>query len=318
MTHWSDEKTDVAAAVRARLLDLSKERGSTFDALAVRFATERLLYRLSCSSHDERFVLKGAWLFHLWGISRRTTRDVDLLGYGEDSVDAMERVLRDVCAQEVEPDDGLHFDPGSIDSREQRAKDRYAGVRIRMSAFLGSAEIRLQVDVGFGDPLAEHPIESEVPVLLGYPSPTMRAYPAEAAVAEKTEAIVRFGARNSRMKDFFDLLVLARERTFDGPLLARQMEATFSRRGTPLPGDLPVGLTDGFGEQRNGDWKAFLRSSKGEGVPDEFPRVVRSVREFVGPPLRAIAEGSSWELVWEPSGTWSTRRDGGAAPGGSV
>ncbi len=83
MTHWADEKANVPAAVHDRLLQIARSEGTTFDAVAVRYATERFLYRLSESEHADHFVLKGAWLFYLWRIPRRTTRDVDFLGHGD-------------------------------------------------------------------------------------------------------------------------------------------------------------------------------------------------------------------------------------------
>lgn len=57
---------NIGASVRARLLNLAKERNQPFDLLLTRYALERLLYRLSVSKHRERFVLKGAVLMTSW------------------------------------------------------------------------------------------------------------------------------------------------------------------------------------------------------------------------------------------------------------
>ena len=44
----------------------------------MRYALERLLYRLSKSAHRQRFVLKGAMLFATWVAAPfRPTRDLD-------------------------------------------------------------------------------------------------------------------------------------------------------------------------------------------------------------------------------------------------
>ena len=56
---------DLAASVRARLLNIAKAEGSDFNQVLVRYALERFLYRLSQSSHADRFLLKGALLFTL-------------------------------------------------------------------------------------------------------------------------------------------------------------------------------------------------------------------------------------------------------------
>jgi hypothetical protein len=74
----------------------------------------------------------------------------------------------------------------------------------------------------------------------------LRAYPRETVVAEKLEAMVHLGLANSRMKDFYDLVILSRMFEFDGALLVRAMRATFDRRKTPLPSGLPIALTQAF------------------------------------------------------------------------
>ena len=56
----SKQPRDISASVRARLMSISKINGEAFDLVLVRFAIERLLYRLSKSKHRDRFVVKGA------------------------------------------------------------------------------------------------------------------------------------------------------------------------------------------------------------------------------------------------------------------
>lgn len=179
-------------------------------------------------------------------------------------------------------------------------------MRVRITGWLGEARIPAQVDIGFGDVLVDVPIEADLPVPLEYPRPRLRAYNAEASIAEKLEAMVRFGARNSRMKDYFDVFVLSREREFDGPALVRQISATFARRETRLPASLPTGLRDRFGADRRQDWTAFLTRSGGQGVPEQFPEVVARVRDFAYPPLRAAANEEPFAAKWTPDGRWET------------
>ena len=106
--------------------------------------------------------------------------------------------------------------------------------------------MKLQVDVGFGDAITPEASLIEFPPLLDFPAPRLRAYPRETVVAEKLEAMVQLGMANSRMKDFYDVAVLAREFDFDGDLLARAIRATFERRGTVLPTTTPVALTEAW------------------------------------------------------------------------
>ena len=79
-----------------------------------------------------------------------------------------------------------------------------------------NARIPLQIDVGFGDVITPGPIELEYPTLFSFPAPKLRAYSKESVVAEKFEAMVKLGIANSRMKDFYDLCVMARQFEFEG------------------------------------------------------------------------------------------------------
>jgi predicted nucleotidyltransferase component of viral defense system len=279
--------------VHARLLRLAKQSDANFNVVLVRFATERLLYRLSRSPHADRFVLKGAWLFYVWDLERRVTRDLDLLGFGNASPAAMEEVFRKVLASPVEPD-GIEFDDAQLQVAEMGEGAAYPGVRVRVVARLGNARIPFQVDVGFGDAVVDPPAMTELPTLLDLPAPELGIYPVEAVIAEKLEAMVRFDVLNTRLKDYFDLYVLATEVTIDAASLARQLAETFQRRGTPIPAEDPAGLSDAFaGEsERNARWRAFLERSGGaESAPANFPEVVGRIRELIPAPLEAARGG---------------------------
>ena len=225
---------NTAASVRARLLNLSRARNVEFQLLLSEFAIERLLYRLGISSHAERFVLKGAMLFRLWpGAPYRATWDLDLLGRGTHGLAEVTAVIKEFAG--IRAEDGLVFDVASVVGDEIRAMDEYAGVRVRLDAHLAEARIPVQVDVGFGDAIVPPPRREDYPTLLDHPIPSVFVYPREAVVAEKLEAIVSLGVTNSRMKDFYDVYVLASSFSFEGPALVKAIRATFIRRKTPFP-----------------------------------------------------------------------------------
>jgi predicted nucleotidyltransferase component of viral defense system len=237
--------TDLAASVRARLLDVSRRRGVEFQLVLSDFAIERLLYRIGVSSHAERLVLKGATLLKLWSVDRhRATWDLDLLGRGANTVAAVVAILRDLCA--IDGGDAIVFDPESIAAEEILAVDEYAGVRVRLEARLAGARIPVQVDVGFGDAIVPLPTHENYPTLLDHAPPRILAYPREAVVAEKLEAMVTLGVTNSRMKDFYDVDLLASLFAFDGRRLTQAIRATFERRRSPIPKSEPLVLTREF------------------------------------------------------------------------
>ncbi len=297
---------NVAASVRQRLLNLSRERVEEFNLLLIRYGIERFLYRLSQSADADGFVLKGAILFHLCGrASHRPTRDVDLLARGSaDPVQAAD-LIRRVCLTDVE-DDGMAFDPDSVRAERMREEEEYQGVRVRVAARLGTAQIDLQIDIGFGDAVTPRPTKKTLPCLLDFAPPRLRVCPWETVVAEKCQALVDLGMTNSRMKDFFDLRYMAREFAFDGKQLARAIEATFRRRHTELPSDRPPGLAARFAADDvvQDRWKAFLRRSRLEDAGLGLQETTDEIWGFLQPVTHAVKAGVAFAKRWEPGGPW--------------
>jgi predicted nucleotidyltransferase component of viral defense system len=289
--------------VRQRLLNLSRQRGEDFNFTLTRYGNERLLYRLARSRYRDQFVLKGAALFQVWSDSLyRPTRDIDLLGFGAPTVARIERVFRELCALEVEPD-GLRLLEDSVRAEEIGEQQEYGGIRVHVMADLAGARIALQVDIGFGDPVTPDIEEASFPTLLEFPAPQLRTYPRETVVAEKFEAMVRLGIVNTRVKDFYDVWQMARILSFEGTSLSRAIAATFERRGTPVPDAAPVALSAEFVEERATQWSAFLRRSGLSGSPD-FSEVVELLARFLLPPSAAAARGDPFVLRWPPGGDW--------------
>jgi predicted nucleotidyltransferase component of viral defense system len=296
-------KKNLPASVRQRLLNLSRKRGEDFNFTLTRYANERLLYRLSSSPYRDQFVLKGAALFQVWSESLyRPTRDIDLLGFGASTVARVERVFRELCALEVEPD-GLRLLEDSVRAEEIGEQQEYGGIRVHLMADLAGAQIDVQVDIGFGDPVTPDIEEATFPTLLEFPAPHLRTYPRETVVAEKFEAMVRLGIVNTRMKDFYDVWQIARIFPFEGASLSRAIAATFGRRGTPVPDAQPVALSAEFIEERANQWSAFLRRS-GVGGSAGLSRVVELLVRFLLPPSLAAAAGEPFVLRWPPGGDW--------------
>lgn len=305
------ERTNVAASIRQRLLNRARERGEPFDLILTRYALERLLYRLGRSHHRSDFVVKGATLLQVWTeLPNRPTRDLDLLGRGTESINDLATAFREICEEAAGEDDGIEFDPETVRGSEIRENQAYGGVRLTLTARLDGARIPLQIDVGFGDVVTEGPNETEFPSLLGLPPPVLPAYSRESVVSEKFQALVELGIANTRMKDFFDLYVLSGASIFQGPALAEAIRATFRRRGSALPEEVPTGLSDGFAGDRTKrtQWSAFLHKSKLAGAPEDLEAVVVRLREFLLPPSAAVRTGDAFDRVWVPPGPWSSPR----------
>ena len=279
---------NVAASVRARLLQLAKTSGQSFDLVLTRFALERLLFRLSQSPHADRFILKGAMLMMSWfDDPHRGTRDLDLLGFGDPEPDPMLKTFRDILAQQA--DDGVSFDAETLRVDRIREGVDYGGLRLRLAASISGARINLTVDIGFGDALVPGAEVLNYPSMLDFPAPRLRAYARETVIAEKFQAMVMLGLANSRMKDFYDIWILSRSFNFSDDRLARAIAATFERRETPIPTDLPDGLTNAFAkdEQKQRQWRAFV-----EGVahdPGDLTKIIPEIAAFLMPHALAAA-----------------------------
>jgi predicted nucleotidyltransferase component of viral defense system len=276
---------DLAASVRARLLNLAKAEGSDFNGVLVRYALERLLYRMSQSAHADSFLLKGALLFTLWyDMPHRPTRDVDLLGFGASDLASIERTFREITA--IEADDGIVFDPTTVNAQEIRKDAGYAGARVIFTAELARARCKVQVDIGFGDAVTPAPVPAAYPVLIAdLPAPQLRTYPVYSVIAEKLHAIALLGITNTRLKDYLDLSVMLDRETLDQTTLATAIAATFNRRGMAVPADLPIGLSDEFANDstRQALWQAFLK--KNELVSMRLPDVVGGLAMKLQPTL---------------------------------
>lgn len=292
---------NLGASVLARLLNLAKQRGDDYNLLLNRFGLERLLCRVAASAHADRFLLKGALLFSLWyDQPHRPTRDADLLGFGPDDAETLIATFRDISA--IDLDDGIAFDPASVRADVIREDNRYGGLRVRLTGRIGNARCALQIDVGFGDAVTPEPQTVVFPVLLDdMAAPTLKVYPVYTVIAEKFHAMTVLGLANTRMKDFFDIAVIAQRTDLDGATLARAITATFTRRGTALPTEPPVALTEGFGndDAKQRQWQAFLNKSR---ITAGFlPETVRLLYAFLWPATQVAASGSSATAAWKAS-----------------
>jgi predicted nucleotidyltransferase component of viral defense system len=275
-----EKARNVGASVRQRLLNLARASGQPLELLLTRYALERLLHRLSISAHRDRFVLKGAPLLTTWFEEpHRATRDLDLLGYGDPSDEALLAVFGEVMA--IVADDGLTFDTAKLQVQPIREGLEYGGSRLRTTAALAGARIPVVVDIGFGDAIEPGAEDIDLPVLLEMPSPHLRAYPQETVIAEKLHAMVVLGLANSRMKDYYDVWMLQRGFKIDEARLQRAIVATFARRRTDVPTTTPEGLSDAFANDlgKQAQWDAFVRNLSAPGP--SLGEVVKDLRAWL-------------------------------------
>jgi hypothetical protein len=254
-----------------------------------------------------RFVLKGALMLHVWDAPlARATKDIDFLGHLDNSLENLEGVIRQVCAADVEPD-GMVFDAATVKTERIKEDADYEGVRVRFVGLLGRARVAMQIDVGFGDVVTPGAETITYPALLEFPAPELSGYPRETVVAEKFQAMVYLRTLNSRMKDFYDVWLLASQYAFDGALLAKAIAATFANRDTAID-VAPIAFTPNFTEQGStlAQWTAFRNKLPNTECPAKLSNVVTFLAGFLLPIARVLASGESFDRHWPPGGPWSS------------
>jgi predicted nucleotidyltransferase component of viral defense system len=295
----------IAQSVHDRLLRIAADRREDFNGLLARYGIERLLYRLTRTRHGKRFVLKGATLFLIWfDRPHRPTRDLDLLGSGRITESSLRAVFAEVCTARVKPD-GLAFDPDAVVVRAIRENQVHRVLRVKILGRLGNARMSVQIDVGMGDVITPSPVKIDFPTLLDLPAPHLMAYPKETVAAEKLEAMIRLGSRNSRTKDPFDLWKMSGHFEFDGYTLAEAIRQTFERRQTLLVAE-PTCFSELYVQDptKQFQWSAFLRRNRLSDAPEDFPRVMERLRAFLQPVISALVDGKSYDRAWSPGGPW--------------
>jgi predicted nucleotidyltransferase component of viral defense system len=294
----SDERKNLPASIHQRLLNKARQSGRAFNELLQYYAIERLLYRLSISEYSELFTLKGALMFSAWGFTTlRPTRDIDLLGHTQNTVDAVLKIFQGLSKLEAEPD-GLEFDPVQVQGERIKEDADYEGIRITMTAWLGKTRVHIQIDIGFADVITPAPERLDYPTILDFPVPHLYGYPPETVIAEKFQAMTVLGMANSRMKDFYDIWMLITNFEFDGKVVQTAVERTFQNRSTELPTEKHIIFSDEFAENKRDQWNAFSRKLRDENTI-VMDQIIATMRSFFFPVLHASKQVTVFKKKWK-------------------
>lgn len=287
---------DVTIAIRG----LARETGADVQGLMTLYALEGLLARIALSAYRDDFVLKGGVLLAAFA-ARRPTKDIDLQAtrVNGNAEELAERV-RVIAAMEL--NDGLVFDPASVNGTVIRDEHEYAGVRVKLTAMLGTARLTVGIDVNFGDPIWPAPTLIEVPRLLplGLPAVAVLGYPLTMVLAEKVVTAIDRGIANTRWRDFADVYALAGLHPVEASEFRSSLETVAEYRKVVLMTLLPELAP--MGEQAERKWRAWrTRSEREIDVPESFAEVLAAVARFTDPVLSTATMGrwnptaKSWE-----------------------
>lgn len=292
--------------IRFQLQNKAKDTKRTFMEILQYYAMERFLYRLSISKYSDLFILKGALIFQVFKIqNRRTTLDIDFLAYFENEIKNLEKIIKEICRIDIQ-DDGLIFDPDSVIGTKIKEGAEYEGVRIKFKGFLGKSKISMQIDIGFGDVISPKPQPINYPTILNFPNPKLKGYSLESIIAEKFESMVKIGAINSRMKDFYDIWLISRQFDFKGEILKKALKQTFTHRKTELPKTSKL-FTEEFydeGSDKQTMWKSFLTKNQINSAPEKLVSTVKTISDFLTKPVQAINNNQEFNYIWNTGKAW--------------
>lgn len=253
-------KPNKSQSIKDKLKNLAKAAGREYNFVCIQFMQERFLARLEKSDYQQHFILKGALLLLAYDFTQlRPTKDIDLLGnHIANDEEEIKSAISQIAA--IDLNDGVIFYGDQIEIEGITKDADYTGLRVKLGALVGGDQHRLQIDIGFGDVIAHGPVNISYPAMLAFSAPQIMAYSLESAIAEKLQAIVSLGLFGSRMKDYYDIWFLVKNRAFDNARLTNAIELTFRKRNTDLK-DISQIFKQEFIQDSNKatQWKAFLR-----------------------------------------------------------
>jgi predicted nucleotidyltransferase component of viral defense system len=291
---------NIAASIRARLINIADENKRDYNALLRLYFQERFLYRLSISPYKSKLILKGALFLMMNDVSKfRPTKDIDFLGKAiSNEMSECEEVIKIVAS--VNADDGVEFVVDKIKTERIKEDAEYEGIRIHLPYKMDTIKGYLSIDIGFGDKIVHGPFEMDFPVILDLPIPNIFVYSLESAVAEKFEAIVKLNFLTSRMKDFYDIIFIAEKTQFKKENLREALTVTFKHRMTNIEERFLI-YEESYKQnsQKQIQWSSFLDRNKLTSE-NNFAKVIELIQSFIEPIF--TKEKQVWnpnKFIWE-------------------
>jgi hypothetical protein len=279
-----------------------RERRGTQELLTL-YVLERWLARLANSSYADMFVLKGGMLLAVLD-ARRPTADADLLARRlPNEAAAVIGCVREIAQATLPDDDGVDFLVDTISAESIRDGDMYAGTRVTMACRVSTAEVKLKLDINFGDPITPGPQRIEFPSQRpGRAATVLFGYPIETVLAEKISTAVSLGEANTRVRDYVDLYTLTGRHGLSYVAVRAALDATSAYRNVQM-----VPLSDVVGEfaaVRQSAYSAFRRrlGPDGDHLPTDLHEIVLAIIPFVDPLATGEVGNGRWVALarrWE-------------------
>lgn len=280
-----EQNKNYGKSIRTKLLNVAKKENIFYQTILTRYFQERLLYRMSQTRYRNNFYLKGGALMYAYErFAARPTLDIDFLGNNiSNEGTSIIAAFKEICSVPFE-EDGVVFDVEHITAQNITEFKDYHGIRLSIPVKMDSIAQVLTMDIGFGDVVTPSPVNLDFPILLEHlPCANILAYSLETVIAEKMHAIIDLADQSSRMKDYYDLHRILKEKEYDTEVLQEAIIRTFKNRHT-LYDENTMSFRKDFGinQQMEVRWKAFMRKiTKTNDIT--FSEVVTFIQETLRP-----------------------------------
>lgn len=216
--------------LKAKIRNLASGDSTKSQTLLRTFIMERFLERISLSAYRDNFILKGGMLVaSLVGLHTRATMDIDTtLRSATLSQEEAVKIVQDVIGVEV--DDGVTFAITKVE--DVMEGHDYPGIRFVLQATLDRLRQKIKIDISTGDAITPQAVEYAYKLMFEDRHIKLWTYSVETLLAEKLETIMARGALNTRMRDFYDVHVIATQEKYRLDLLREAFLVTSHRRHT--------------------------------------------------------------------------------------
>lgn len=271
-----------ATQLKAKIRNLSAGDSRKAQTLIRNFIMERFLERVALSQYRNNFILKGGMLVAaVVGLDTRATMDIDTTVKSLHlDMENARRIIEEIISVEIP--DGVNFNiTRATDIMEEHD---YSGIRFMLEASMDNLRQPIKIDISTGDVITPRAVEYSYHLMFEDRSISLMTYNLETLLTEKMETIMSRGTANTRMRDFYDIYVISRQRSFDQGVLKDAFYATSEKRETvvQIPDFMDTISSIESDEVMKSQWENFRNDSffVGELSWEEVMASVRNLAEI--------------------------------------
>lgn len=218
--------------LKAKINNITNGDSKMSQTLFRNYFMERFLERISLSKYNRNFVLKGGMLVaSVLGLDSRATMDIDTSVFSIPlTVESTKNIIEEIASINI--DDNVNFE--ITNAEEMMEEHNYHGVRIKLVSNFGTFKQPIKIDISTGDVITPSAVEYNYKLMFEDRSIPMLSYNLETLLAEKLETVIARSTTNTRMRDFYDVYLLAKTQAVDMQNLKSALRRTARSRNTDL------------------------------------------------------------------------------------